>query len=210
MKKNVDYTLYLCTDRTSMSSSSVKECVEKAIIGGCTFIQLREKNIDSRLFFETAKEVKQVTDFYNIPFVINDRLDIALAVNADGLHIGQKDLPLNIVRKLLGNEKIVGVTAPSVKLAIDAQKNNADYIGVGAMFSTSTKENAKVITPNALKDIRKSVAIPIVAIGGINHNNISQIDSLAINGVAVSSAIVSSSDITAAAKKLKSLFTAKC
>lgn len=206
MKPKFDLTLYLCTDRKIMTCGSVEQSVKLAIEGGCTFVQLREKQVSSKEFYETALAVKRVTDFYHIPFVINDRIDIALAVDADGVHIGQQDIPAGTARKVLGGKKIIGVTAPSAELAISAQQQGASYIGVGAMFATSTKENAKVITPATLKAIRKSVSIPIVAIGGITSDNLHKINVQQINGIAAAGAILGSENIALASKCIKEEF----
>lgn len=206
MQKPIDYTLYLCTDRTLMHADSVEESVELAIKGGCTFVQLREKDCTAKDFYHTALQVKKVTDYYNIPFVINDRVDIALAVDADGVHIGQKDLPAAVVRKLIGKEKILGVSASSSALAMQAQQDGADYIGVGAMFSTNTKTDVNVIKPNSLQEIRKFVNIPIVAIGGIQRTTLSNLDANCIDGIAVISAVLAQEDITASAQLIKQLF----
>ena len=206
MKNNIDYTLYLVTDRKLMSSSSVEESVEKAIIGGCTLVQLREKEISSLDFFSTAQRVKEITDKYKIPLIINDRVDIALAVNAAGVHIGQEDIPAAIVRNVIGQEKLMGVSASTLKEAIDAQEAGADYLGVGAMFSTDTKKEAKLTSIEELCKIRKNIAIPIVVIGGINKNTIPLLSKTGIDGIAVVSAIISQPDIEKAATKIKELF----
>lgn len=140
MKPKIDYSIYLVTDRDLMSTETLEEAVEKAIIGGCTLIQLREKDCSSLDFYNTAVRVKEITDKYNIPLIINDRVDIALAVDAAGVHVGQSDIPAAIVRKVIGNDKILGVSTGSVNEAIEAEKNGADYLGVGAMYSTGTKK----------------------------------------------------------------------
>ena len=209
MKNNIDYTLYLVTDRKLMSSSTVEESVEKAILGGCTLIQLREKEISSLDFFSTAQKVKEITDKYKVPLIINDRVDIALAVNAAGVHIGQEDIPAVIVRKIIGQKKTIGVSASTLKEAIDAQEAGADYLGVGAMFSTETKKEAKLTSIEELCKIRKSVSIPIVVIGGINKNTIPLLSKTGIDGIAVVSAIISQPYIEKAAKEIKELFISK-
>ncbi|NLB33505.1 MAG: thiamine phosphate synthase, partial [Tissierellia bacterium] len=141
MKPNIDYTLYLVTDREIMSTEKLETAVEQAILGGCTVIQLREKNCSSLEFFEIAISIKEITDRYQIPLIINDRIDIALAVDASGVHIGQSDMPARIVRKLIGNNKILGVSASNFEEAMKAYKDDADYLGVGAMFITDTKKD---------------------------------------------------------------------
>ncbi len=206
MKNKIDYTLYLVTDRELMSTETLEEAVEKAIKGGCTLVQLREKTASSLEFYENALKVKAVTDKYNIPLIINDRVDIALAIDADGIHVGQEDLPAQTVRRIIGEGKILGVSANSVESAIKAQKDGADYIGVGAVYSTNTKTDAGVITRERLLAVRQAVTVPIVAIGGINLQNAALLKDTGINGIAVVSAIIAQKDIEAAAKELKSEF----
>ena len=207
-KKQVDYTLYLCTDRRLMTSSSIEECVEAAIQGGVTVVQLREKECTSREFFELALRVKQITSRYGVPLIINDRVDIALAADADGVHVGQKDLPCGAVRRMIGEEKIVGVSAPNLSAALQAEQDGADYIGVGAVFATGTKQDAIVIAAAELEKIRKAVSIPIVAIGGIQKQNLPLLKGKGINGIAVISAIVAQPDVEKAAKELRELWEA--
>ncbi len=204
-KSDVDYTLYLCTDRDLMSTDTLEEAVEQAILGGCSLIQLREKHSSSREFFEMAKKIKRITDHYKVPLIINDRIDIALAVGAAGVHLGQSDLPAKEARRIMGEDKIIGVSARSVELAKQAMEDGADYLGVGAMFATGTKGDAKVIGKEKLKEIRAAVSIPIVAIGGIHHENVQQLNGTGINGVAVVSAIIGAEDIRVAAKTMKDM-----
>ena len=167
MKKDkIDYTLYLCTDRGLMSTDTLEEAVEQAVRGGCTVVQLREKDCTSLEFYETAQRVRQITDRYQVPLIINDRVDIALAVDADGVHVGQDDLPAKEVRRILGPDKVVGVSAGCVEEAVKAAADGADYLGVGAMYATSTKEDADVTSREELLRIREAVDIPIVVIGG--------------------------------------------
>ncbi|HEX3037377.1 MAG TPA: thiamine phosphate synthase [Oscillospiraceae bacterium] len=206
MKRKVDYSLYLCTDRDLMTTATVEEAVEQAILGGCTLIQLREKNCSSREFYETACKVKQVTDRYHVPLIINDRVDIALAVNADGVHVGQSDLPCKVLRKILGDDKIIGVSAGNLEAAVQAEQDGADYLGVGAMFATGTKTDAKVISMDNLLEIRKAVQIPIVVIGGINLKTAPAFSNIGIDGLAVVSAVIAQPNITEAARKLLNIF----
>lgn len=206
MKSNIDYTLYLVTDRKLMSSSTVEESVEQAITGGCTIVQLREKNLSSADFYETAVKVREVTARLNIPLIINDRVDIALAVDADGVHVGQNDLPADIVRKIIGAEKIVGVSVGNLDEACAAVASGADYLGVGAMYVTGTKSGAAVTTLDELRRIRTTVKLPIVVIGGINKDTIPHFKGTGIDGVAVVSAIVSQPDVAKGARELKNLF----
>jgi len=168
MKPEIDYSLYLVTDRGLMTTPTLEEAVEQAIDGGCTLVQLREKNASSREFYRSAVSVKKVTDRRGVPLIINDRLDIALASGAAGVHLGQSDLPAAAARRVLGPDKIVGVSASTPAQAEAAQAAGADYLGVGAMFPTGTKTDADIISMEELKKIRAAVSIPIVAIGGIN------------------------------------------
>lgn len=202
MKNKVDYSLYLCTDRKLMSSKTIEESVELALMGGCTIVQLREKDCSSKEFYELALRVKEITKKYNVPLIINDRVDIALAADADGVHLGQSDLPAEKARKILGNDKIIGVSASTLALAKAAQADGADYIGVGAVFNTSTKLNTNKVTLTQLKEICSAADIPVVAIGGINKQNLHLLKGSGISGAAAVSAIVSQKDVTAAAKEL--------
>ena len=208
-KSEIDYTLYLCTDRKLMSTNTLEEAVEQAILGGCSLIQLREKQSSSREFFEMAKRIKAITDRYRVPLIINDRIDIALAVDAAGVHLGQEDIPAKEARRIMREEKVIGVSARTVELARKAVEDGADYLGVGAMFATSTKGNAKVIGKEKLKEIRAAVSIPIVAIGGINHSNAAQLVDTGINGLAVVSSVIGASDIQDAARKMRTIFIKK-
>lgn len=202
MKNNINYRLYLCTDRDLMTTQTIEESVELAIKGGCTIVQLREKDCSSKDFYDQALRIKKVTDYYQVPFIINDRVDIALAVDADGVHVGQSDLPAKIVRSIIGKDKILGVSAATIEEAKKAVIDGADYIGVGAMNATATKTDARSVTIDGLKAIRSQVSIPIVAIGGINKQTIPMLKGTGIDGVAVVSAIVAQKDITKAAKEL--------
>ena len=201
-----DYTLYLVTDRSLMSTATLIEAVEQAILGGCTMIQLREKNISSLDFYRQSVEVKKITEQYHVPFIINDRIDIAIAVNADGVHIGQSDIPAAIARDLIGTDMLLGVSAASVKEAVQAANDGADYLGVGAMFPTGTKTDANYVSIEELKKIRHAVNLPIIAIGGINKGNIKQFHDTGIKGLAVVSAIIAQPDIQKTAAEMKSMF----
>ena len=204
-KKDISYRLYVCTDSTLMSSSTVEESVEAVLRGGANVIQLREKNASSRELYDLALRVKAVTDRFNVPLIIDDRLDIALAVDAAGVHLGQSDLPCSAARRLLGESKIVGITAPTVELARKAQSDGADYIGVGAMFVTSTKTDAKPNTRENLAAIRAAVDIPIVIIGGVKRSNVLEFAGMGINGAAVISDIVADPDPESAAREMCSI-----
>lgn len=206
MKPKVDYTLYLCTDRGLMTTDTVEESVELAIDGGCTVIQLREKQCSSRDFYELALRVKGITARRGVPLIINDRVDICLAAGADGVHVGQSDLPACQVRRLLGPDRILGVSARTLEEALEAQENGADYLGVGAMYATSTKTDAQVVSMETLRAIRGAVQIPIVVIGGINRDTLEPFRGMGIDGLAVVSAVVAQQDIRAAARELVERF----
>lgn len=200
----VDYSLYLVTDRKMLRERDLGQSIELAIQGGVTLVQLREKSVSTREFLELAIRVKEITSRYRIPLIINDRLDIALAVDADGLHVGQDDLPMLKARELFPN-KIIGVSASTLAEALLAQQQGADYLGVGAIFSTSTKTDAPEVSLEQLELIKKSVTIPVVAIGGINETNLEQVLATGIDGVSVVSAILAKEDILMAAKRLREL-----
>ena len=204
-----DYSLYLVTDRMLMSTKTLGEAVEQAVIGGCTMVQLREKEISSLDFYVLASEMKKITDRYGIPLIINDRIDIAMAVGAAGVHIGQKDIPADIARKVIGKEMLLGVSAVSAAEAVNAAKAGADYLGVGAMFPTGTKPDAGFVSMEELGRIRKAVDIPIVVIGGISKENAMLFQPMGIDGLAVVSAVIAQPDIKKSAADLKSLFFGK-
>ncbi len=206
MKPQIDYTLYLCTDRGIMTADTIEESVELAVQGGVTVVQLREKECTSREMYEMARRVKEVTDAYEVPLIINDRIDIALAVQADGVHLGQSDVPVEVARNILGSDRIVGATANTVELAEAAWKSGADYLGVGDVFGTSTKADTRPVTLEVLKEIRETVSIPVVAIGGVNAENIHLLKETGVDGVAVISAVLGQRDITAAAEGLLDKF----
>ena len=204
-----EYSLYLVTDRMLMSTKTLGEAVEQAIAGGCTLVQLREKEISSLDFYVLASEMKKITDIYGIPLIINDRIDIAMAVGAAGVHIGQKDIPADIVRKVMGKDMLLGVSAASVAEAVNAAKAGADYLGVGAMFPTGTKPDAGFVSMEELGKIRRAVDIPIVVIGGINKENATLFQPMGIDGLAVASAVIAQPDIKKSAADLKALFFGK-
>jgi thiamine-phosphate pyrophosphorylase len=204
-----DYSLYLVTDRMRMSTRTLGEAVEQAAAGGCTVVQLREKEIPSLDFYVLASEMKKITDSYGIPLIINDRIDIAMAVGAAGVHIGQKDIPVDIARKVIGKEMLLGVSAGSAAEAVNAVKAGADYLGVGAMFPTETKPDAGFVSMEELGRIRREVDIPIVVIGGIGRENAKLFKPMGIDGLAVVSAVIAESDIKKSASTLRSLFLGK-
>lgn len=204
-----DYSLYLVTDRMRMSTRTLGEAVEQAVIGGCTLVQLREKEIPALDFYALALEIKKITDRYGIPLIINDRIDIAMAAGAAGVHIGQQDIPADIARKVIGRDMLLGVSVGSAAEAIDAVKAGADYLGVGAMFPTGTKPDAGFVSMEELGRIRKAVDIPIVVIGGISRENAMLFRPMGVDGLAVVSAVIAQPDIKTSAADLKSLFFGK-
>ncbi len=191
--------LYLVTNRYQDSLESFLEKVETACRSGVTIIQLREKNLTTNQYYQLAKQVKEITDAYQVPLIIDDRLDICLAVDAAGLHIGDDELPVSVARQVLGPEKILGVTAKTVKRALEAEEGGADYLGTGAIFPTTTKENAPITLISTLKTICQTVAIPVVAIGGLTSENIDQLIDTGIAGVAVVRDLMQAEDIEAKA-----------
>ena len=197
--------LYAVTDRTWLKEQSLATQVEEALKGGVTFVQLREKKLDYDTFLEEAKRMKALCEKYHVPFVINDNVEIAIASNADGIHIGQSDGNVRDIRAKLGENKIIGVSAQTVEQAIRAQQEGADYLGVGAVFSTSTKLDADFVSYETLKSICDAVNIPVIAIGGISENNILELSGTGIDGVAVVSALFAKPDIKAAAQNLCTL-----
>ena len=191
--------------RTWLKDETLKEQTEKAILGGVTFVQLREKNLDFDLFVKEGKEIKELCRKYSVPFVINDDVNVMLAVDADGIHIGQSDENARKVREIIGKDKILGVSAQTVAQAKEAEANGADYIGVGAVFTTTSKDDADSVSFETLREICENVSIPVVAIGGINENNILELKDSKIDGVAIISAIFGKNDIKKATENLKKL-----
>ena len=187
--------LYLVTNRYQDSLESFLEKIETACRSGVTIVQLREKNLTTNQYYQLAKKVKEITDAYQVPLIIDDRLDVCLAVDAAGLHIGDDELPVSVARQVLGPEKILGVTAKTVKRALEAEEGGADYLGTGAIFPTTTKENAPITLISTLKTICQRVAIPVVAIGGLTSENIDQLMGTGIAGVAVVRDLMQAEDI---------------
>ena len=198
-----DLLLYAVTDRYWLNGRTLYEVVKESLDGGVTFLQLREKKLDEEHFLEEAKELKKLCKEYKVPFIINDNVDIAAAINADGVHVGQSDMEAGDVRAKLGPDKIIGVTAKTVEQAVLAQERGADYLGVGAVFHTDSKADAREISFDTLRDICKAVSIPVIAIGGITEENVKELAGTGICGVAVISAIYARSDIKKAAENLK-------
>ena len=197
-----DLLVYAVTDRSWLNGESLYSQVEKALKGGATFIQLREKELDEEDFLKEAVEVKELCKQYHVPFVINDNVDIACKMDADGVHVGQSDMEAGNVRAKLGSDKIIGVSAQTVEQALLAESCGADYLGVGAVFPTGTKSDAVEVGYETLKAICDAVHIPVVAIGGITSNNIIKLKGSGASGVAVVSAIFASKDIEAATQEL--------
>ena len=195
--------LYAVTDRHWLGEETLYDQVKKALDGGATFVQLREKNLDREDFLAEAKEIQKLCREYGVPFVINDEVSIAKDIDADGVHVGQSDMEAMDVRKILGPDKILGVSAQTVEQAIIAEKHGADYLGVGAVFTTGSKDDADDVSHETLKAICEAVSIPVIAIGGITKDNVTELAGSGICGVAVISAIFGQKDIQKAAEELK-------
>ena len=200
-----DLLLYAVTDRSWLNGDTLYHQVEQTLEGGATFIQLREKELDEEHFLEEAREIKELCKKYHVPFVINDNVDIALAMDADGVHVGQSDMEAGDVRAKLGPDKIIGVSAQTVEQALLAQERGADYLGVGAVFHTGSKADAQDVSHDTLKAICEAVDIPVIAIGGIGKGNVMELAGKGLGGIAVISAIFAQPDIKAATEELKSL-----
>lgn len=200
-----DLLLYAVTDRNWLHGMTLYEQVEEAIKGGATFIQLREKELEYESFFNEAIEIQRLCKKYDVPFVVNDNVEIAKKMNADGVHVGQSDMEAGNVRKILGEDKILGVSAQTVEQAILAENQGADYLGVGAVFPTGSKDDADDVSFETLKEICSAVNIPVVAIGGITKHNVSKLKGSGICGVAVISAIFAAEDIKKATEELKAV-----
>lgn len=201
--KKEDLLLYAVTDRHWLNGETLYSQVEKTLEGGTTFVQLREKEMDEEHFLEEAKEIKKLCAEYNVPFVINDNVDIALEMDADGVHVGQSDMEAGDVRAKLGSDKIIGVSAQTVEQALLAQERGADYLGVGAVFHTDSKADAAEVSHETLKAICEAVDIPVIAIGGISKDNVENLAGSGICGIAVISAIFAEKDIKGATEELK-------
>jgi len=200
-----DLLLYAVTDRSWLGEDTLPGQVERAVKGGATFVQLREKELEEEHFLEEAREIRKLCREYRIPFVVNDDVEIALAADADGVHVGQGDMEAGDVRKRLGPDKIIGVSVQTAEQAVLAQERGADYLGVGAVFPTGSKADAQEVSLETLKEICKAVDIPVVAIGGIGMDNVGELSGSGICGIAVISAIFAQEDIEGAARKLKRL-----
>ena len=197
-----DLLLYAVTDRSWLDGGTLYHQVEQALEGGVTFVQLREKELEEEQFFREAKELRELCRRYRVPFVVNDHVEIAVRADADGIHVGQSDMEAGDVRAMLGQDKIIGVSVQTVEQAVLAEKRGADYLGVGAVFPTSTKQDAAEVPFGTLKEICEAVSIPVVAIGGINQGNVARLAGSGIDGAAVVSAIFAAEDIESAAAEL--------
>lgn len=195
--------LYAVTDSMWLNRRTLPEVVKEALEGGATFLQIREKELPYEEFLALAKEVKKITDAYHVPYVVNDEVEIAKAIDADGVHIGQSDKALTEARRILGPDKIIGVSTQTVEQAVEAEKNGADYLGVGSIFTTSTKLDADAVSMDTLRVICDAVSIPVVAIGGINRDNILDLKGTKVDGVAVVSAIFAAENIKGATAELR-------
>ena len=198
-----DLLLYAVTDRRWLGGRRLADQVEEALKGGVTFVQLREKDLDEERFLEEAREIKELCGRYGVPFVINDNVDIAQAVDADGVHVGQSDMEAGDVRARLGQDKIIGVSAQTVEQALLAESRGADYLGVGAVFATGSKADASEVDHETVKAICQAVHIPVIAIGGITRENVGALTGTGVCGVAVISAIFAQEDVEEGTRKLK-------
>lgn len=205
----LDLSLYLVTDKRNKTDDEFLEIIEEAIKGGTTVVQIREKEGETLDFYNLALKVKEITSKYNVPLIVNDRIDVALAIKSEGVHIGQTDMPADVARSLIGDEMILGVSASTVEEARKAEKDGADYIGTGAVFPTATKDDAPSITKDDLKEVTSSINIPTVAIGGITLENASELADTGIAGISVVSAIMNSKDPKIASENLLKIYNEK-
>lgn len=205
----LDLSLYLVTDKRNKTDDEFLKIIEEAIKGGTTVVQIREKEGETLDFYNLALKVKEITSKYNVPLIVNDRIDVALAIKSEGVHIGQTDMPADVARSLIGDEMILGVSASTVKEARKAEKDGADYIGTGAVFPTATKDDAPSITKDDLKEVTGSINIPTVAIGGITLENASELAGTGISGISVVSAIMNSKDSKTASENLLKIYNEK-
>ena len=202
--KKFDPSLYFITDSTNYTEEEFLFRVEQALKGGVTLLQLREKNKSTREYIDLAKKIHSISRKYNVPLIIDDRVDVALAIDAEGVHVGATDMPVATARKILGDDKIVGATAKTVPWAKDAYEQGADYLGVGAIYPTTTKVKTVLTSADTLRNICNAVPIPVNAIGGLNKDNIDILAGISIAGICVVSAIMKADDPKTAAEKLKS------
>lgn len=204
--KSFDTSLYFITDSTGFGEEEFLFRVEDALCGGVTILQLREKDKTTREYIDIAKKVHLLTKKYNVPLIIDDRIDVAMAVNAEGVHLGQSDMPIDVARQILGNDIIIGATAKTVEQATEAYKNGADYLGVGAIYPTTTKVKTVLTSTEMLDKICRAVPIPVNAIGGLNKDNIDVLRGIDIAGICVVSAIMKAESPKKATEELRSVF----
>lgn len=209
MKRPIDYQLYLVSDRGAQTEVEFEQAIYDALAGGVTMLQLREKELDSKSFYEEALRIKKIVASFKVPLIINDRVDIALACDADGVHVGQADLPVKKVRQLIGPDKLIGASVQTLEEALLAAEEGADYLGVGAMFPTPTKPDAIVVPPSVLTEICQNVSLPIVLIGGINTKTIPTFRTYSVAGFAVVSAILAMENKKTASQQLLALINQK-
>lgn len=203
--KKLDTTLYFITDSTNFSEEEFLLRIEQSLLGGATILQLREKDKTTREYIELAEKVHEITKHYNIPLIIDDRVDVALAIDAEGVHVGQSDMPVSVARKLMGNDKIIGATTKTVPQALEAYEQGADYLGVGAIYPTTTKVKTVLTSTETLDAICKAVPIPVNAIGGLNKDNVNILQGIDIAGFCVVSAIMKSDNPKAETEVLLSI-----
>jgi len=204
--KNFDPTLYFITDSTGFTEEEFLCRVEQALKGGVTLLQVREKNKTTREYIALAEKVHKITQKYNVPMIIDDRIDVAMAVNAEGVHLGQSDMPVDIARRILGEKVIIGATAKTVPQALEAYRNGADYLGTGAIYPTTTKVKTVLTSVDTLREVVKAVPIPVNAIGGLNKDNMHILEKTGIAGVCVVSAIMKADSPRKAAEEIKQRF----
>ena len=205
-KSSIDYSVYLVTDHRGKTDEEILNIIEQAIKGGTSVVQIREKTASTKDFYNLALKAKEITEKYNVPLIVNDRIDIALAVKSDGVHIGQDDMPAKVAREIIGEEMILGVSASTVEEAIKAESDGANYIGSGAVFPTATKDDADSVSKEELKEIVNSTSIPVVAIGGITIENAESLKDTGIDGFSVVSAIMNADDPKKASERLKEIY----
>lgn len=205
-KREYEYFMYLITDEDACLGKDIYQCVEESLKAGVNLVQLREKEMSTRDFYKRAKKLKELCHRYNVPLLINDRIDIALAVDADGVHLGQSDMPIEVAKEIIGHQKIVGISAGNMEEAISAQKSGADYIGVGAVFTTNTKKDADYVSKETLSEMTKKLHIPVLAIGGIKLDNIEHLKNTEIDGICVISDILNNDDCKKRSEDLLNAF----
>ena len=204
--KNFDSTLYFITDSTGLDEEVFLQKIESALKGGVTLLQIREKDKSTREYIELANKVHNITKKYNVPLIVDDRLDVAMAIDAEGVHLGQSDMPIKTARKLFGEDKIIGATTKTVEQAKEAYEQSADYLGVGAIYPTTTKVVTILTSTETLNDICNTVPIPVNAIGGLNKDNIDVLKGISISGICAVSAIMKADSPEKAARELKETF----